>query len=293
MVLAWSDHATGDPATNRALRQRHDGSLRGAPGGLPHHRRLRRRLLPPPAHLVRVQRGVGRRRPRRHHPGGGRAPRHEAQAVLERRRRDPHRRRALRSSPPVSCRPLEASARSNRTRQRARRGGHRAVAVRGPPARGPTRPPRSPRERADGPPHPPLARRPAGPAGPRPGGLRRRRPPLDTLDPKGPEAQTIHNLAVPVFAIAGVVFFLVQGGVLFLAWRFRKRKDDDGEPAAADARQHPARAGLDDPARPAARRRRRRLRAHPARPRRPTRGCAAGDGHRPAVVVGVPVRHRR
>jgi cytochrome c oxidase subunit 2 len=51
--------------------------------------------------------------------------------------------------------------------------------------------------------------------------------PLDTLTPKGPEAQTIHNLAVPVFAIAAVVFFLVQGGVLFLVWRYRKRKDDD------------------------------------------------------------------
>lgn len=53
--------------------------------------------------------------------------------------------------------------------------------------------------------------------------------PLNTLDPKGPDAQTIHNLAVPVFVIAAIVFFLVQGGVLFLAWRFRKRKDDDGE----------------------------------------------------------------
>jgi cytochrome c oxidase subunit II len=53
--------------------------------------------------------------------------------------------------------------------------------------------------------------------------------PLDSLTPKGPEAQTIHNLVVPVFAIAGVVFVLVQGGVLFLAWRFHKRKDDDGE----------------------------------------------------------------
>jgi cytochrome c oxidase subunit 2 len=53
--------------------------------------------------------------------------------------------------------------------------------------------------------------------------------PLDTLDPKGPEAQTIHNLAVPVFIIAGIVFVLVQAGVLFLAFRYRKRKDDDGD----------------------------------------------------------------
>ncbi len=52
--------------------------------------------------------------------------------------------------------------------------------------------------------------------------------PLTTLDPKGPKARAIDNLVNPVFLIAGIVFVLVQGGVLFLAWRFRKRKDDDG-----------------------------------------------------------------
>jgi cytochrome c oxidase subunit 2 len=52
--------------------------------------------------------------------------------------------------------------------------------------------------------------------------------PLDTLEPKGPEARTIDKLADPVFLIAGLVFVLVQGGVLALAWRYRKRKDDDG-----------------------------------------------------------------
>jgi cytochrome c oxidase subunit 2 len=52
--------------------------------------------------------------------------------------------------------------------------------------------------------------------------------PLDTLNPKGPEARTIDNLANPVFLVAGVVFLFVQGGVLFLAWKFRKRKGDDG-----------------------------------------------------------------
>lgn len=52
--------------------------------------------------------------------------------------------------------------------------------------------------------------------------------PLDTLQPQGSEARTIHNLAVPVFAIAGVVFVLVQVGVLLLIWRFRQRDDDDG-----------------------------------------------------------------
>jgi cytochrome c oxidase subunit 2 len=52
--------------------------------------------------------------------------------------------------------------------------------------------------------------------------------PLDTLNPKGSQSRTIDNLVNPVFLIAGVVFVLVQGGVLFLAWRYRKRKDDDG-----------------------------------------------------------------
>ena len=52
--------------------------------------------------------------------------------------------------------------------------------------------------------------------------------PLTTLEPKGPKARAIDNLVNPVFLIAGVVFVLVQGGVLFLAWRFRQHKDDDG-----------------------------------------------------------------
>jgi cytochrome c oxidase subunit 2 len=52
--------------------------------------------------------------------------------------------------------------------------------------------------------------------------------PLDTLDPQGPEAQTIQNLVIPVFAIAGIVFVLVQVGVLAIVWKYRKRKDDDG-----------------------------------------------------------------
>ncbi len=51
--------------------------------------------------------------------------------------------------------------------------------------------------------------------------------PLDTLDPKGPQSRMIDDLVNPVFLIAGVVFVAVQAGVLFLAWRFRKRKGDD------------------------------------------------------------------
>ena len=52
--------------------------------------------------------------------------------------------------------------------------------------------------------------------------------PLDSMDPRGPESRTIDKLSDPVFAIAGVVFLLVQGGVLALAWKYRQRKDDDG-----------------------------------------------------------------
>ncbi|WP_436793905.1 cytochrome c oxidase subunit II [Actinospongicola halichondriae] len=48
-----------------------------------------------------------------------------------------------------------------------------------------------------------------------------------TLEPKGPAADKINNLSNITFLIAGVVFVLVEFGVLFVAWKFRKRKDDD------------------------------------------------------------------
>ncbi|QGG96726.1 cytochrome c oxidase subunit II [Actinomarinicola tropica] len=51
--------------------------------------------------------------------------------------------------------------------------------------------------------------------------------PLDTLEPEGPAARTIQDLVGPVFLIAGVVFVLVEVGVLVIAWRFRQRKGDD------------------------------------------------------------------
>ena len=53
--------------------------------------------------------------------------------------------------------------------------------------------------------------------------------PQTTLDPKGPEAQSIHNLALPVFFIAGIVFVLIIGGSLYVALRFRARDDDEHE----------------------------------------------------------------
>ncbi|MET0728242.1 MAG: cytochrome c oxidase subunit II [Acidimicrobiales bacterium] len=52
--------------------------------------------------------------------------------------------------------------------------------------------------------------------------------PLDTLEPKGSFARSIDNLFNPVMLIAGVVFVAVQFGALALAWKFRKRRDDDG-----------------------------------------------------------------
>jgi cytochrome c oxidase subunit 2 len=51
--------------------------------------------------------------------------------------------------------------------------------------------------------------------------------PQDTLKPKGPEAQTIHNLITPVFGVAAVVFVLILGGALFVAFKFRAKDDDD------------------------------------------------------------------
>src|SRR3546814_17600069 len=50
--------------------------------------------------------------------------------------------------------------------------------------------------------------------------------PLDSLDPAGPRAKSIDDLKNPVFAIADVVFLAVNLGVLFLAWKFTRRKDD-------------------------------------------------------------------
>ncbi|HEX9994878.1 MAG TPA: cytochrome c oxidase subunit II [Acidimicrobiales bacterium] len=51
--------------------------------------------------------------------------------------------------------------------------------------------------------------------------------PLDTLNPKGPEARSIDRLLDPVLLVAGVVFVFVEAGVLYLAFRFRRRPDDD------------------------------------------------------------------
>ena len=51
--------------------------------------------------------------------------------------------------------------------------------------------------------------------------------PQDALDPQGPFADKTFKLAMPVFAVAGVVFVLVEGLVLYSAFKFRRRSDDE------------------------------------------------------------------
>ena len=46
--------------------------------------------------------------------------------------------------------------------------------------------------------------------------------PLNTLNPQGEKADIIYDLVVPVFAIAGLVFILVEVGVLWMVYRFRR-----------------------------------------------------------------------
>ncbi|HLB62790.1 MAG TPA: cytochrome c oxidase subunit II [Actinomycetota bacterium] len=48
--------------------------------------------------------------------------------------------------------------------------------------------------------------------------------PQDTLDPAGPYAEKIDALFKPVFWVATAVFLLVEGGILYILWRYRHRK---------------------------------------------------------------------
>ncbi len=50
--------------------------------------------------------------------------------------------------------------------------------------------------------------------------------PLTTLSPRGDKSQSIQNLIIPVFAIAGLVFVLVEVGLIWLVTRFRRNPDD-------------------------------------------------------------------
>ncbi len=55
--------------------------------------------------------------------------------------------------------------------------------------------------------------------------------PLDTFAPKGESADAIQSLVVPVFVAAGVIFVLVEGFILLLAFRNRRGEDDDSIPS--------------------------------------------------------------
>ncbi|MFV0316969.1 MAG: cytochrome c oxidase subunit II [Microthrixaceae bacterium] len=49
--------------------------------------------------------------------------------------------------------------------------------------------------------------------------------PLNTLKPMGRKADLIYDLVVPLFAVAGIVFILVEVGVLWMVYRFRREDD--------------------------------------------------------------------
>ncbi len=58
--------------------------------------------------------------------------------------------------------------------------------------------------------------------------------PLDTLTEAGPDAQEINDLFFPVLGVAIVVFFLVQGAIVYLVVRYRVRRKAAAAAAAAD-----------------------------------------------------------
>ncbi|MCY3635223.1 MAG: cytochrome c oxidase subunit II [bacterium] len=53
--------------------------------------------------------------------------------------------------------------------------------------------------------------------------------PLSTLSPVGRQGRDIAELINPIFIVAGVVFFLVQGAVLALWWRYRVSGSESGD----------------------------------------------------------------
>ncbi|WP_419849019.1 cytochrome c oxidase subunit II [Candidatus Poriferisocius sp.] len=53
--------------------------------------------------------------------------------------------------------------------------------------------------------------------------------PLSTLSPVGRQGRDIAELINPIFIVAGVVFFLIQGAVLALWWRYRVSGSDTGD----------------------------------------------------------------
>jgi len=53
----------------------------------------------------------------------------------------------------------------------------------------------------------------------------------DTLEPKGPYAEKLKDLFVPVFWVAVFVFVVVEGGIVWITIRYRHRKGRDRMPA--------------------------------------------------------------
>lgn len=51
--------------------------------------------------------------------------------------------------------------------------------------------------------------------------------PQDTLQPEGPVARQADNLFRPVFWIAAAIFFGVEGGLIYIVRRYRRRSDAD------------------------------------------------------------------
>lgn len=53
--------------------------------------------------------------------------------------------------------------------------------------------------------------------------------PMDSLDPKGPNARAIDDLIGPVFIVAGIILVLVTGATLYMAYRYRvgRHPEDD------------------------------------------------------------------
>ena len=54
--------------------------------------------------------------------------------------------------------------------------------------------------------------------------------PMDTLKPEGDFSRKIHSLVKAVFSVAGVIFVLVQGAILFIITKFRQLDGDDELP---------------------------------------------------------------
>ena len=208
--------------------------------------------------------------------------------------------RARPSSPPASSPPPAASARSSTHAEEHSEEGEGEGTGLAPyvPAghATPPRPPRSPRERADDRPNPPPLARCARSSRwlLALGGLRRatRRSTRSTRRAPRPRRSTTSSSRCSL--IAGVVFVLVEVGVLYLVVALPQAQGRRRQPPAAGPRQHQARDRLDDPPGHPPRRRRRRPRCSPSSTSTTARRTPSEvDGHRPAVVVGVPLRRRR